>query len=100
MACFYFGDVNVGLYGYISVFPVTFILFYLWLRHHTAPCRDILLHTLVFGFSTRWQRSLTAAFLREYTGKGVTVIFNVFMSAWSELLLRASAWEGDGEVLL
>lgn len=53
MACFYFGDVNVGLYGYISVFPVTFILFYLWLRHHTAPCRDILLHTLVFGFSTR-----------------------------------------------
>ena len=88
--------VNVWLYGYISVFPVTFLLMYLWLRHHTAPCRNILLHTLVFGFSIRWQRLLTAAFLREYTGKEVTVICNVFMSAWSELLFRASGEHGRG----
>lgn len=45
-------------FAYICVFPVTLRVFYLVLRHHTAPCRDIISHTLVCECTTHLNRRL------------------------------------------
>lgn len=74
----------------------TLLLFYLWLWHHTAPSRDILLHTVLSECFIRWQRSLTIAFLCEHACKEVNINCNVFIIARSELLLRPWVSMGGG----